>query len=56
MHPEVLGQIAQQRTDDFRQSAADNARGAAASRLPHPSIRNRAGWTLVHIGLRLAAR
>jgi hypothetical protein len=56
MHPELVGQIAQQRTDDFRQSAAANARGAAAPRLRHPSIRSRAGWTLVHIGLRLAAR
>jgi hypothetical protein len=55
MHPELLGQIAQQRTDDFRQSAAATARGAAAARLPHPSIRHRAGWTLVQLGLRLAA-
>jgi hypothetical protein len=55
MHPELLGQIAQQRTDDRRQSATADARGAAAARLPHPSIRNRAGWTLVHLGLRLAA-
>ena len=56
MHPELIGQIAHQRTNERRQFAAAEARGAAVLRPPHPSIRNRAGWTLVHIGLRLAAR
>jgi hypothetical protein len=56
MHPDLIGQIAHQRTDELRQSAAEDARGAAVRRPPRPSIRNRAGWTLVHIGLRLASR
>ena len=56
MHPDFIGQIARQRTDEVRQLAAMDARGAGAVRPPRPSIRNRAGWTLVHIGLRLAAR
>ena len=56
MHPELIGQIAHQRTDERRQLAAAEARGASVVRPPSPSIRNRAGWTLVHIGLRLAAR
>jgi hypothetical protein len=56
MHPDLIGQIAHQRTDEMRQVAAADARGAAVHRAPRPSIRNRAGWTLVHLGLRLAAR
>jgi hypothetical protein len=56
MHPDLIGQIATQHTDELRKSAAQSGRGASVARPPHPSIRNRAGWTLVHIGLRLAAR
>ena len=56
MHPELIGQIARQRTHEVRQLAAMDARSASVVRPPRPSIRNRAGWTLVHIGLRLAAR
>ena len=56
MHPVFIGQIARERTREARQSAAEDARAAAAARPSRPSIRNRAGWTLVHIGLRLAAR
>jgi hypothetical protein len=55
MHPNLIGQLAQQRTDEMRQDAAADARGEAAARPARASIRNRAGWTLVHIGLRLAA-
>jgi hypothetical protein len=56
MHPDLIGQIATQHTDELRTTAARAARGAGAVRPPRPSIRNRAGWTLVHIGLRLATR
>jgi hypothetical protein len=56
MHPDFVSQIAQQRTNEIRQSAALDARGTAVVRPPRPSIRNRAGWTLVHLGLRLASR
>ena len=56
MHPDIIGQIAHQRGGELRRSAASDARGAAVARPLHPSIRNRAGWTLVHIGLHLATR
>jgi hypothetical protein len=56
MHPDFIDQIARDRTHEARQLAAEGARAAAVVRPPRPSIRNRAGWTLVHIGLRLAAR
>jgi hypothetical protein len=56
MHPDLIGQMATQHTDELRTSAARAARGAGAVRPPRPSIRTRAGWTLVHIGLRLATR
>jgi hypothetical protein len=55
MHPDLLGQIATQHVDDLRKSAT-SAAAAEVTSSPRPSIRNRAGWTLVHIGLRLAAR
>jgi hypothetical protein len=59
MHPDLIGQIATQHTAELRESAAQSTRGARVVRvvrLPHLSIRYRAGWTLVHLGLRLAAR
>jgi hypothetical protein len=55
MHPDLIGQIATQHVDELRKSAAAAASGAGVTSPPRPSIRNRAGWTLVHIGLRLAA-
>jgi hypothetical protein len=58
MHPDLIGQIARERYADLLRSAAHarSARPASAARPGRPSIRNRAGWTLIHIGLRLAAR
>jgi hypothetical protein len=56
MHPEFIGQLARQRTGEVRQLAAAEARAAGVVRSPRPSIRYRAGWTLVHLGLRLASR
>jgi hypothetical protein len=54
MHPYLLGQAADQHISDMRRSAEERRiADAAASR--HATIRNRAGWTLVQIGLRLAA-
>ena len=55
MHPHLIGQIAQQRASELRQSATDG-RATTAHDPSRPSISNRAGWTLVHIGLRLATR
>ena len=63
MHPELIAQLARQRAREARQfaavearGAAVEARGAAVARAPRPSIRHRAGWTLVHLGLRLTPR
>jgi hypothetical protein len=54
MHPDLMGQIARQHHDDLRRSAA-HGRSTGVGRPRRPSIRNRAGWTLIHIGLRLAS-
>jgi hypothetical protein len=53
MYSHQIEQLARQRTDELRRSAGRHHRRAS---LPSPagSIRNRAGWTLVAIGLRLA--
>jgi len=55
MNPQLLTQAAAEHRADLRRSA-DHARLAARVATPGPAatIRKRAGWTLVHIGLRLA--
>ncbi|HEY5018545.1 MAG TPA: hypothetical protein VIJ82_20100 [Streptosporangiaceae bacterium] len=64
MNPSLLGQVSQQHITDMQHSAAHWAtvreaagrRTAESPRAGHPAtIRNRAGWTLVQIGLRLAS-
>jgi hypothetical protein len=52
MNPEMLVKLANQRTGELQ----DTARAAHASRRcrPHDSIRQRTGWALVQVGLRLA--
>jgi hypothetical protein len=56
MHPFQAGQVADRHRADLCAQAARRRRVATAAtarrRVP---IRHRAGWTLVHIGLRLAA-
>jgi hypothetical protein len=56
MHPYLLSQLSQEHIADLHREAARRrpARVPAARR--GDSIRTRAGWTLVHIGLRLAER
>jgi hypothetical protein len=61
MHFELLGQAAHQHVADARRSAAKPqvARTASDARTAtddRGTIRSRAGWTLVQIGLRLATR
>jgi hypothetical protein len=53
MHPELLAQDAHQHVAEVRRSArkAQAGRTAADHRA---SMKSRAGWTLVQIGLRLA--
>jgi hypothetical protein len=53
--PQLLSQLAQQHQADARQSAAAARAGHAAAAPQRAAIRRRAGWTLVQIGLRLAA-
>jgi hypothetical protein len=51
MNPEMLVKLANQRTDDIQHEVADTR----ARRVePHDSIRQRTGWALVQVGLRLA--
>ncbi len=50
MHASILGQLASQRADELRNAA----RRYTAPRGPRATVRHRAGWTLVELGLRLA--
>ena len=53
MHPQLLNQLASQHADELRLQPSP---GRPHLRRPGPrnSVRHRAGWTLVEIGLRLA--
>jgi hypothetical protein len=55
MYPFQAGPVADQRRADLRAQAAQRRRAATAAtarcRVP---VRHRAGWVLIHIGLRLA--
>jgi hypothetical protein len=53
MHPYLTNQMARQRTADMR-AAAERARLLRRPRVYRTSVRHRAGWTLVEIGLRVA--
>jgi hypothetical protein len=52
MHPHQMEQIARQRTGELR-AQAHLARRHVQPAGPRNSVRHRAGWTLVEIGLRL---
>jgi hypothetical protein len=51
MHPNLLNQLASQHADELRRPPA---RSHVSPPGPRNSVRHRAGWTLVEIGLRLA--
>jgi len=55
MHPHQLGPLATQHIADLHEASRTRrqASGSAAGR-PRNSVRHRAGWVLVHLGLRLA--
>jgi hypothetical protein len=53
MHPYIMSQLAIQHTSELH-AAAGRARPHVAPPRPRNSVRHRAGWTLVEIGLRLA--
>jgi hypothetical protein len=65
MHPYVSSRVSQEHQADLRRAADQNRLAAqaagheTAARRPAgispAAIRNRAGWTLVHLGLRLVS-
>jgi hypothetical protein len=52
MNPFLMELLADQRADELRRSLRHPR--YAPRRSPHGSVRHRAGWTLVEVGLRLA--
>jgi hypothetical protein len=52
MNPEMLVKLANQRIGELKDTAV--AAHATASSRRHHSIRQRTGWALVQVGLRLA--
>jgi hypothetical protein len=55
MHPYLLGQMTQEHTDDLRRAAERHQLATAIKPVRRrPTLRTRAGWTLVQVGLRLA--
>jgi len=53
MNQRMLDQLARQRVTEVRAEASSYRRPAATEREPRESLRERAGWTLIHAGLRL---
>jgi hypothetical protein len=53
MHPYTMSRLASQHSSELR-AAAGRARLHVTPPRPRNSVRHRAGWTLVGIGLRLA--
>jgi hypothetical protein len=53
MHPHMMNELAIQHANELR-AAAHRARPHVTPPGPRNSVRHRAGWTLVEIGLRLA--
>lgn len=53
MHPHQIEQMVSQHNEELR-SQAHLARRHVPRQGPRNSVRHRAGWTLVEIGLRLA--
>jgi hypothetical protein len=53
MYPHQIEQLASQHTEELR-AQAHLARRHVQRQGPRNSVRHRAGWTLVEIGLRLA--
>jgi hypothetical protein len=53
MYPHQMEQLVSQRTDELR-AQAHRARRHVQHPGPRNSVRHRAGWALVEIGLRLA--
>ena len=56
MHPSMIGLLARQRESELRRSARLHGPYVPRRRRGRRSIRHRAGWALVAIGLTLAHR
>jgi hypothetical protein len=56
MHPIFIQALASQRIAELRAAAVNRHRPPAQPRQTAPSVRQRVGWTLVQVGLRLAVR
>ncbi|MGO8886598.1 MAG: hypothetical protein ACLPUO_20945 [Streptosporangiaceae bacterium] len=55
MFPYALEQLASQRSHEI-QVAADARRDRRGPRAPRHSVRHRAGWSMIELGLRLASQ
>jgi hypothetical protein len=53
MNTQMLDRVASQHLTDARQSASRCRRPSATEREQRESIRERAGWTLINVGLKL---
>jgi hypothetical protein len=53
MNQNMLDQLASQRVAEIRAEVSSHRKPAAADREPRESLRERAGWTLIHAGLKL---
>ncbi len=53
MHPYIVEQLAGERARELR-TQAQQSRARRTRPVPRNTVRHRAGWTLVEIGLRLA--
>lgn len=52
MNPQLINQLASQRVAEVRQEAT-SCQLAAPDREPRESVKERAGWALIHAGLKL---
>ncbi len=52
MNPQLICQLARRRVSEVRQQAT-RCRLAAADREPRDSVKQRAGWALIKVGLKL---
>jgi len=55
MDPELIYQVVSQHLSEVRQEAT-SCQLAAASREPRESVKERAGWTLINVGLKLTGQ
>jgi hypothetical protein len=52
MHPQLIEKLASQRHNEIHREAAERHLATTAGG-PRETIKQRAGWTLIHVGLKL---